>query len=102
MSNLVGGLNVAPISTSASGDTTILAAQSGRVIKVHRLKLSLASETTVQFKSGSTALSGAETSLTQVLDYNDNPWYTTRLGEAFVISLGGAVQCGGTIWYRIE
>lgn len=102
MSEIIGGLNVATISTSSSGDTTVIAAQTNKLIKVHRVKLSLASETTVQFKSGSTALSGPETTLVQVLDYNDNPWYSTRPGEAFVISLGSAVQCGGSVWYRIE
>lgn len=102
MSEIIGGLNVAAISTSSSGDTTVVAAQTNKVIKVHRVKLSLASETTVQFKSGSNALSGPETILAQVLDYNDNPWYLTRPGEALVISLGGAVQCGGSVWYRIE
>lgn len=103
MSELIsGGLAMATISTSSSGDTTIIAAPSGKSIKVHRLKLSLASETTVQFKDGTTALSGPETCLTQVLDYNDDPWYRTTVGNAFVLSLGAAVQCGGTVWYRID
>lgn len=102
MSSIIGGLNVATVSTSSSGDTTVVAAQPGKTVNVHRVKLSLASEATVQFKSGSNALSGPETTLTQVLDYNDNPWYRTLPGEAFVISLGSAVQCGGSVWYRID
>lgn len=95
------GLSSAPISTSASGDTTVIAAQAGKSINVHRIKLSLASQTTVQFKDGSTALSGPEETLTQILDYSDEPYYRTSVGNAFVISLGAAYQCGGTVWYRL-
>jgi len=101
MSDLAGGLSVASVSLSNSGDNTVIAAQSGKTIAVHRMKLSLAFEETVQIKSGSTALSGPETMAAQVLDYSDEPYYRTAAGEAFVISLGGAVQCGGTVWYRI-
>lgn len=90
-----------PVSISASGDNTVIAAQSGRNIEVLGLLLSLASETTVQFKSGSTAISGPQTMLSLLLDEKAaGRWYVTNQGEAFVISLGAAVQTGGTIWYR--
>lgn len=103
MSELIpGGLSSAIISTSSSGDTTVIAAQTGRAIKVHRVVLSLATETTVQFKDGSTAMSGPITCLEMVLDYSDDPYFRTTAGNALVLSLGAAVQCGGTIWYRIE
>lgn len=90
-----------PISISASGDNTVIPAQTGKYIEMVRLVLSLASETTVQFKSGSTALSGPQVMLAVVLDEMDaGAWYITNKSEAFVISLGAAVQGGGTIWYR--
>lgn len=102
MSEIADGLNIAAIDISASGDNTVIAGQSGRIISVYRVKMSLAVETTVQIKSGSRALSGPETMAAQVLDYSDQPYYRTGAGEALVVSLGTSTQCGGSIWYRIN
>lgn len=30
-----------------------------------------------------------------------NPWYICGEGESFVISLGGAIQCGGSVWFTV-
>lgn len=102
MSEIADGLNIAAVDISSAGDNTIIAGQTGKVISVYRLKLSLDTEETVQIKAGSRALSGPEMMAAQVLDYDDTPYYRTAAGEAFIISLGSSVQCGGTVWYRIS
>ena len=89
-----------PVNISAAGDNTVIPAQTGRYIRISRLVLSLVSETTVQFKSGSQALSGPQTALTVTLDETGSPWYITNKDQAFVISLGAAIQTGGTVWFE--
>ena len=95
--------NQQSVDISSSGDNTVVAAQEGQSIYVRRLFLSAASEVTVQFKSDSTALSGPTTILSMLLDDNagrsSDPWLITLPGEPLVISLGSAVQVGGTIWF---
>lgn len=89
------------VSISSSGDTIVIPGISGQAISVISMILSLETETTVQFKSGSTALSGAQPMLAITLDEQARgPWYVTANSEAFVISLGSSVACGGTVWYR--
>ena len=88
-----------PISLSSAGDSTVIPAQDGKYISVSRLILSAATETTVAFKSGVNSLSGPTTILEMVLDETLVPWYITNKSEGLIISLGGAVQVGGTIWF---
>lgn len=86
-----------PVSISASGDSIVIARQQGTPIYVWRVVLSLSGETTVQFKRSSIAISGPMPALT--IDLAGEPLFTTNNGDDFVISLGAAVQCGGTIWF---
>lgn len=95
------GCATAKIDTASSGDNTIIAAVTGKSIQVHRIKFLLNSQTTVTFKDGTTALSGAEQCNSQILDYDEEPWYKTTPGSAFTMNLGAAVQCSGTVWYRL-
>jgi len=93
--------NQISVSISASGDNTVIPAIPGQVIQVYGMVLSLAGDTTVQFKSGTTALSGPQTMDSIILDKTPgDPWYITARGEAFVISLGSSVQCGGTLYFQ--
>jgi len=92
----------AALSFASSGDNTAIAAVTGERIKVYSIELTLASATTVTFKSGaSTSLSGAETLTGLVKDMRlpSQPWFVTAPGQAFVINLGGAVQASGQIQY---
>jgi hypothetical protein len=95
--------NQQSVDISSSGDNTVVAALAGQSIYVRRLFLSAATEVTVQFKSDTTALSGPTTILSMLLDDSggraSDPWLITQSGEALVISLGSAVQVGGTIWF---
>lgn len=85
-----------------AGDHLIISGAAGQPINVTRVVLSLASQTTVQFKAGSTPLSGPMPILQMVLDQQagGGPWYTTAAGQGFIISLGVAgISCGGTLWF---
>lgn len=93
--------NQVAVSISLSGDNIVIPAMTGQSIQVYGIVLSLASDTTVQFKSGSTPLSGAQVMNGLLLDKTPgDPWYITNRGEAFVITLGTAVQCGGTVYFQ--
>lgn len=86
-----------PVSISTSGDNIVIAGQQRSPIYIRRIALVLAAETTVQFKRGSQPISGPMQILT--LDLEGNPLYVANAGDAFVITLGASVQCGGTVWY---
>ena len=89
-----------PVNISTSGDNTVIPAQTGKTIRVSNIVLSLAGETTVQFKSGTQALSGLQTGLKFILESPGFPGYVMNKEQAFVISLGAAIQTGGTIWFE--
>lgn len=95
----------AVLSFASSGDNTAIAAgASNERIKVYSIEMTLASSTTVTFKSGaSTSLSGAETMTGLIKDMRlpSQPWFVTAPGQAFVINLGGAVQTSGQIQYTV-
>lgn len=104
--NRVDLMTRATVSTTGSGDKTIVAAVAGKIIRVHRLVVTVASATDLTAKSGSTALSG-------VLQLGDKgnivfsqedglPWFETALGEAFVINTSAASAMGGFIDYTTE
>ncbi len=88
------------INISTAGDTIIAPGIAGQPISVTAIVLSLATEATVEFKSGSTSLSGPQVMLALILDEQEDPWYVTTNGEPFVITLGASVQCGGTVWVK--
>lgn len=92
----------AVVSCAAGSDNTLIAASPGKIVRVYRLMVVVAGDTTVLFKCGSTAKSGAmslKANGSIVLDYQNEPWYVGAAGEAFVMTLGSAVQASGTIWY---
>lgn len=97
----------AVVDSAAGGSLTIVSGTSGKTIRILGLDLNTASSTTIQFKSGSTALTGAMTVTSKHLDpivMNDQmvPWFTCASGEAFVITMGGAVQISGVVLYTKE
>lgn len=93
---------ITALSFSASGDNTAVAAVTAKQILVWGWSFSLASTTTVRFKSGANNLTGAVTATawSQPL-VNIQPYLYTNPGEALVINLGGAVALGGVLWYSV-
>lgn len=91
----------AVISTSASGDTTLVAAVSGKRIKVVEFALTRAAAVNMKFRSATTDITG--------LFYNGaapgfNPLghFRTAVGELLAINLSAAVGVGGYIVYVEE
>jgi hypothetical protein len=91
----------AAISVTASGE--IVAAISGRKVRILSLVLIAAGAVTVKFQSATTDLEGAMSLITGVpvtLPYNPVGWAQTASGEALNIVLGGAVQVSGFLTYQ--
>jgi hypothetical protein len=93
-----GVLHHLPISTAASGDTTILAAVTGKRLLLLSYALVASGAVAVKFKSGSTDLSGAMAlaangSLTGSL--NKYGHVATAAGQALILNLGTGVQVSG-------
>jgi hypothetical protein len=92
------------ISFNASGDTTIIAAQAGRPLCVYGLFFTVDGATNVTFKDGaSTLLSGAVVLTGNGSSINlqpqDEPYYTTTIGNGFVLNSTNAVTFSGTVWF---
>ena len=109
MSNLLNSdkLYKADINIATSGDNTIIAAPTTGYIAIDHINLLPTSAVSVQFKTGSTAYGGAyplDTKQSLVLDnamQHDHGVITCGNAQAFIINLGGAVQVGGFVRYRI-
>lgn len=97
-------LNNAVISGNTAADQTVVAAVSGKVIKVYQLHMVAAAAATATFKDGaSTSLTGLETLATGIpliLPYTGTPWFVTSSGNAFIINQS-AVQISGSCQYEI-
>lgn len=99
----------ATISTSASGDTTLVAAQPGRKIRVVSYTVIAAGDVSVKFKSGSTDITGAMPLTTNggaapsgsgLAPSGFAGLFETASGEALVINLSAAVAVGGHLTYQ--
>lgn len=104
MSRIVHRANLreTPIDFTSTGDNTVVAAVAAQIVRVYRLFLVVSAATDLTFKKGSTALTGA-IEMTEagsiVFDFEDQPWFTTELGEAFVIGQTGTAQVSGRLYY---
>ena len=99
------------VSAASSGDNTLVAAVSGKKIKVLSLVLCAASAVTVALESGAsgTALTGdiplvANGNLQVVFPLSEPGyhWVETAAGALLNLELGGAVQVSGCIVYYVE
>jgi hypothetical protein len=96
----------APINVSASGDTTIVAAQAGKKITVYHYIFIAAAAVSVTWKDGAAALSGA---MPAGANGGAAPGTTPpaflfqgSTNTALVLNLGGAVQVSGHVSYWLE
>ena len=95
----------AAITQAATG--AMITGVAGTTIRVYALVLSVATTTTVQFKDGATALSGAMTltaGIPLALEYfpDMRPLYVCSAGADFTLTLGAAIQTSGTVWYTTQ
>lgn len=102
-----GALRKSDLDFSSSGDNTVIAAPSNGYIAIDFIALIPTTAVTVQMKQGTTNYGGpmpldAKQPFTfENTIHNDQGIITLLPGEAFVINLNGAVQCGGFIRYRV-
>lgn len=100
---------IAPIIASASGDTIIIAANSTMRFSIKRLFLIVKTAVDVQFKSGTTLITGVlglaanqQINLTQVSDEDEDLLVGDAINKAFIINLGAAVVVGGFCVYEMK
>ncbi len=99
---LVSQLSQVAINFSSSGQNSIVAAQSGKVIRIYRIWSTVAEQTNIEFQDGSVALSGPAPCNQGggiTLDYTGDPWYVGTAGNVFNLNSSNAVQVGGTVYY---
>jgi hypothetical protein len=98
----MGYATQAAVDINGAGDHVVIAGVAGKQTRILGFDLTLAAASTVQLKHGATALTGVMQldSYAKGRTEDDIPWFTCAAGEDFVITLGAAVQCGGSIWYR--
>lgn len=94
------------IDAAASGDNTLLAAVTGKRIRVHSVALIAADAVNVRFESGAsgTALTGQMTLVAGsgfVLNHNPLGWFQTALSALLNLELSGAVSVDGCFTYSI-
>jgi hypothetical protein len=100
-------LRNAIINVSASGDTILVAAPTEGYIAVDHINFLPTAAVSVKFKSGSTDITGTyplDTKQAYTIEnamQNEHGVMTCKPQEAFVINLGGAVQVGGFLRYRV-
>jgi hypothetical protein len=96
-------LTYASISTSSSGDQTVISGTASQTIRVYRMFLTVASQislkfgdTTVTYFTGAMPF-GPNNGV--VLDFTGEPWFLTASGKGFVINLSGATLIAGIVGY---
>ena len=91
------------IAFSSSGDNTVVAGLTANPIRVYGLVATVNGATNITFKDGSTALSGAliltGNGSSFTLPLTDEPYFTTTIGNAFVMNSSSAVAVSGICWY---
>lgn len=97
-------IKYASISGATSGDNTVVAAVSGKRIRVLSVALITTTATTVAFESGAsgTALTGDMPLAANggfVLPFNAAGWFQTASGSLLNMELGGAIQTSGMLTY---
>jgi hypothetical protein len=99
-------LKYAVVNAATAATAEIVPAVSGRAITVVNWTLVLAGDVTVTWKSGSTAISGPlAPGAAAVIDATgspESPLMQTAEGAALNLTLGAAVQVGGTVTYIEE
>ncbi len=101
-----GQLQSAAISFSGSGANVVIAAISGKVVRVYRLFLVVGGATNLTMQDTSaSAFSGALPMTANgaiTLDFESEPWFTTAAGNGFAMNSSSGVQVSGTVYYTQE
>lgn len=93
------------VNPSTATDTAVVAAITGKGIRVHAVALLAGGANNVLFKSATTALCGTFALAANggfVLPYNEAGWFVTTAGEALNLTTSAAVATGCTVIYSQE
>lgn len=101
---------VAPITASASGDTPVVAAVTGKKIRVKGFAITngAASVQNVKWRSGTTDITGLfySTAIGPIASHPLAPvnefYFETAAGQALVLNLSAATAVGGSVQYSLE
>jgi hypothetical protein len=98
------GLSAGAINFATSGSNAVVAASTGRAIRIYKLFFKTMAQTNLTFWSGTAgAFTGAMTfgpSEGMVLDFSGDPWFTVNTSHPFVMSSSNAVQVSGQVQYK--
>lgn len=86
--------------SAASGDSNLVAAATGKSVRVYGLRLDAAAACIVQIKDGAgTVLEVFNFAAAgrQMLPQRELPYYATTAGNALVMNVSGAVQVDGVV-----
>ena len=93
---------------ATAGDVLLLTGVAGRFHNINRVILTFTSADavstmTIQFKSGTTELTGPMTITNPgelIYDYvSQNPWHIVALGEDFIVNISNDAQISGMLYY---
>lgn len=102
-STQAGEVKQAKIQATASGDTTVVAAVSGKVIRLLSVVLTCSVQVNVAWKSGASTTKIPAMPFAQYGGMSHTPslgwFYETDSGEAAVINLSGTANVYGTVQY---
>jgi hypothetical protein len=97
-------LSIASISFTASGDNTVVAGVSEKIIQVFKLVITAAGTTNLVFKDGTagTALTGPIPFVANeqlLLAFDTTPHFAASPGNNFVVNSSISVQVSGAVWF---
>lgn len=99
----------AAIAASSSGDNTLVAAVTGKKIRVHAYELSASAAVNAKFRSGTTDITGliylaAAGAGSDAVERSNDPdgLFETVAGALLALNLSGAVPVGGWVDYSLE
>jgi len=93
------------VNPSTATDTAVVAAITGKSIRVHAVATVAGGANNLLFKSGTTALCGTMALAANggfVLPYNEAGWFVTAASEALNLTTSAAVATGATVVYSEE
>lgn len=98
-------IKYAKISASSSGNNTLVAAVTGKKIRLVAVAMMAAAAVNAKFQTaaGGTDLTGLFYPAANggfVLPYNEEGWFETVVGELLNLNLSGAVAVGGCLTYQ--
>ena len=91
-----------PINAASAGNNTIIPAIAGMGFKIWKLWLVSAGTVNVTYFDGGNALSGPVSlflSSQQELKYDGTAYFSTSLGNPFIMNLSAPVQVSGTVYF---